>query len=173
MAVDDNEAAVPETSSETVNARRLGAHGRRRAKDMVARQANGIAKANKKVLQKKFDKIDLQPKSLEVLPPDPKGVARVPHGHPWAKIHKSHVLIVTHKYAACYRCGRKAATNCNMKEACTGHRSKAGEKNIRLMTHGRNPVPGKAWPPDDAPHNMVFPCFRLLIVPRGDEFEEV
>ena len=86
----------------------------------MARQANSIAKANKKVLQTKFDKVDLLPKSLEVLPPDPRGVARVPHGHPWAKIHESHVLIVTHNYAACYRCGKKTATNCNMKGICNG-----------------------------------------------------
>ena len=130
MVVDNSEANHTDTISQPIGARRLGAHGRRRAKEVVARQANSTAKANKQVLHKRFDKIDLQPKSLEVLPPDPNGAARVPQGHPWAKIHKSHELIVTHKYAACYKCGRKTATNCNMKTACSGQRTKVGDTNI-------------------------------------------
>ena len=58
MAVDDTIQTEAEQKSEE---RRLGAHGRRRAKDMVARKANCKAKANKKVLQSRFDKIDKQP----------------------------------------------------------------------------------------------------------------
>ena len=135
----------------------------------MARKANSTAKANKKVLQKQFDNIDLQPKSLEVLPPVPNGAVQVSPGHPWAKIHSSHTLITTHKYAACYKCGKKAASNCNMKAECTGRRTKAGESNIKLMTHGRNPVPNKPWPLDEAPGDAIFPCYRLVIALRDDE----
>ena len=92
----------------------------------------------------------------------------MPLGHPWAKVHESHVLIVTHNYAACYHCGQKTATNCNMKGFCRGYRKAAGEENIRLMTHGRNPAPGKVWPPDGAPHDMIFPCYKLTVIPRED-----
>ena len=149
--------------------RRLGAHGRRRAKDMVARKAKCKAKADKRILQSRFDKIDKQPKKLEELPPCPDGVVQVSPGHPWAKIHNTHALIMTHKYAACYRCGKKAASHCNMQDKCKGSRSKAGDNNIRLLTHGRNPVPSKPWPIDNAPSDATFPCHRLILALREND----
>ena len=109
-------------------ARKFGVHGRRRAKDTVARQAGTISKANQRVLQAAYDNIDTQPRDLKVLPYDPIGVARVPPEHPWAKIHASHELIVVHNYAACHRCGIRSSTNCTMKLDCRGYRKKPAPK---------------------------------------------
>ena len=71
-------------------------------------------------------------------------------------------MIVTHRYAACYTCGKVSGRNNTLHKVCNGERTKAANTTVNKLLSGNNPY-NQPWRPDGMPRKHSFRCYRLQI----------
>ena len=158
MYCDHRQDANPEAP-----ARQLGKLGRRKLARKIAREAKVIKRSNGKILLKKFKQATTN-KCINIneIPVNPHGHFSVPDSHGWAHIHDSHKMVVTHRYAACFTCGKISSKNKTHHKPCQGHRTKKGNQAMNRLLHGRNPY-SHPWKPDNAPTQRTYKCYKLQV----------
>ena len=83
-------------------------------------------------------------------------------------------MVVTHRYAACFTCGKMSSKNNTLNNAYNGQLTNAANAAVNKLLTGNN-LYNQPWRPDGQLKNAKSKCFRLQIDIRStdDESKEV